>query len=80
LVQTSPEIICKNKIDVRLDEVSMDFLKILSYYFGYNKKVITATTTKIITNHLAISIENPAIPFIPIMAKTNAKIKNTTAR
>ena len=45
----------------------------------YNKNVITETTIKIITNHFAIVIDNPAIPLAPNMKATTAKIINNIA-
>jgi hypothetical protein len=46
----------------------------------YNRNVTMATIMKIITSHFAISIVKPAIPFMPMMKKTRASIRNTTAR
>ncbi len=45
-----------------------------------NKAVIIASTTKIIINHFAISIEKPAIPVAPNTYATNANNKKNTAR
>jgi hypothetical protein len=48
--------------------------------FRYRMKVMIATTTKMMTSHFAISIVKPAIPFMPMIKNTRARIRNTTAR
>lgn len=45
-----------------------------------NVKVTMATITKIITSHFAIPMVKPAIPFMPIMKNTRARIRKMTAR
>jgi hypothetical protein len=42
-------------------------------------KVMIASMIKMITSHLAIVIENPAIPFAPSTYATSARMRNNTA-
>gem|GEM_PF-4758900 len=50
-----------------------------SWWSYYNMSDIMASTMKIITSHLATSIETPATPRAPSAAATTARTKNTIA-
>jgi hypothetical protein len=55
--------------------------QLFSYLFHpfQNRYETIASTTKIITNHFAISIVKPATPLAPNINATNANTRNKTA-
>lgn len=68
-----------------LHGITGSYLIFCSYnFYSYkdppNMNVITATITKIITSHFAISIVKPAIPRMPMIKNTRASIRKITAR